>query len=166
MGEEVVCRLFDKELRQWSNPPHGHACEVLEPYSWPENARVGADLGLVVCAMRTVGGINCFNIKRVAIPLEGLVFACDWVLSTLSKDLTIRGTPVPEGSGSPLAVAMKTSSGVMVAGSSLDVVLGNRKLYMRGKEKLSVLVIGFYCARKATKVDAAVFHVSSDFDLS
>ena len=109
--------------------------------------------------MRTKGGINCFNIKRVALPLEGLVFSCDWVLSSLTQDLTIRGSPVPEGCGSPLALAMKTSSTVMVAGSSLDVVLENPELYMRGKEKLSVLVIGFYCARKATKADAAVYHV-------
>ena len=68
--------------------------------------------------------------------------------------------PVPEGWGSPFAVAMKTSSAVIVAGSSLDVVLENPELYMKGKDKLSVLVIGFYCARKATKADAAVFHVS------
>ena len=119
-----------------------------------------SDLGKVRCALRTSGGIGSFNIECVMVPLASLVFACDWII-TENAEQSIRGCPVPVGYGSPLGVAFKAPSGkVLLAGSCLEISCPNPELYLRGRDKISVLVIGFYCTKRVRSMDGGVYHVS------
>ena len=154
----MVVRLLDKASGHWTVSPHGLACVTIGAFAWPLHATCGADLGHITCDLRTRGGIATYDIKRVTLPVQALVFSSDWILSSMALDTTVRGSPVPEGS--PLGEVLKTPTMLLSAGSSLDAVATNPERYLKGKEKISVLVIGFYCARKATKHDAAVYHVS------
>ena len=143
----------------WSEPPNGMACMCIEAYTWPNDATASSQVGSVVCSLRTGGGVGNYNVTRVRIPVTGLVLPCDWVLCTSNNsDLTIRGSPVEVGS--PLAVVFKTTSSVFISGSAIEIDLGQPELYFRGKSKLSMLVIGFYCSKKKNATDAAIYHVS------
>ena len=121
------------------------------------------DVGSVLCRVRRVnGGMNDYDVASEMISVQSLVHACDCVIAEHSDGLTIRGCPVPDGNGSPLAVAMKTSTNVLfVAGSALEMDLPNSERYKSGKSKVSVLIIGFYCSKKKYYEEGAVFHVSS-----
>ena len=104
-----------------------------------------------------------FDVGSQELPVQSLVAACDWVLARHASGLTIRGCPISAGFGSPLAVAVKTASSarsVFVAGSALELDLPNPERYKSGKQKLSVLVIGFYCSKKKYDAEGAVYHVS------
>ena len=147
--------------------PYGFACQAILDYTWPEDSSCLGQLGSVLCKVRTKGGILDFDVTSQWILLESLVLACDWVLARHSSGLTIRGCPVPEGFGSPLAVAVKTpASRIFMAGSVMELELKNSGDYKRGKEKISVLIVGYYCSKKKAHEEGAGFQVSPLITLS
>ena len=94
--------------------------------------------------------------------MESLTLASDWVIARHSSGLTIRGSPVTQGYGSPLGVALKTAgSRLFMAGSVMEAELQNPGDYRRGKEKVSMLIVGFYCSKKQAHEEGAGFQVSS-----
>ena len=159
IGDELVARLFDPETKLWTGFPHGIACKCIEAFEWPESARSLEGLGEIRCQARTAGGFNEYDIEDQRISVESLVLACDWILTRHSSGLTVRGAPVTKGS--PLAVATQTSSSaVFLAGSVLELSLEDPALYKRGKGKISVLLIGFYCSKAKFDKPGAIYHVS------
>ena len=137
----------------------GIACVCMASFKVPEVCATTRDLGMVHCNLRTKGGIGNFNVQGVMLPLASLVFACDWVI-TENSEQSIRGCPVPIGCGSPLGVAFRGPSGAMIlAGSSIEIACPKPELYMRGRNKISALVIGFYCTKRQKSMDGGVYHV-------
>ena len=148
--------MFNPGTQTWAGERTGlgKACICLTPYRKPDpsNVLTIADLGMVECSMRTRGGIQSQNVERVMVPLGALVLACDWLLSDTAGQ-TIRGCPVPSGNGSPFGVALRSPDGqTLLAGSSLEVACPNPELYLRGRDKMSVLVIGFYCCKRQDRI--------------
>ena len=144
----------------WTDVPHGLGCVCLEAYTWPATTATIEQAGSVVCSLRTEGGIGNYNHVRVNIPVVALVLACDWVLCASNNgQQSIRGSPVQEGS--PLGVVFKTPSSVYAVGSTIDIDMGRPELYLRGKGKISTLVIGFYCTKKENASDSAIYHVNT-----
>ena len=101
-----------------------------------------------------------YNITHQWVLLESLVLASDWVLARHSSGLTIRGSPVTPGYGSPLGVALKTAgSRLLMAGSVMEAELENPGNYKRGKDKVSMLIVGYYCSKKQAHEEGAGFQV-------
>ena len=102
-----------------------------------------------------------YNITPKWVLLESLVLASDWVLARHSSGLTIRGSPVTPGYGSPLGVALKTAgSRLLMAGSVMEAELENPGNYKRaGKDKVSMLIVGYYCSKKQAHEEGAGFQV-------
>ena len=158
VGEELVARLYNMEKEMWTDVPHGLGCVCLETYTWPATAVSNEQAGSAICSLRTEGEIGNYNYARVNIPVASLVLACDWMLCTSNNgEQSIRGSPVHEGS--PLGVVYKNSSSVYAVGSTIDIDMGSPELYLRGKSKISMLVIGFYCTKKENASDSAIYHV-------
>ena len=155
-----MARLFDETTKRWTDPPYGVACQSQTDFVWPSVSTKSGDLGSIPCAMRGNGGINSYG-EVEQVPVEALVLASEWILGTHITGLTVRGAPVQRGAGSPLGVIVQTSSAaVFIAGSAMEMDLPNPERYKKGKEKVSVLIIGFYCSRKFFSDDGAIFHVS------
>ena len=51
------------------------------------------------------------------------------------------------------------SSTVFVSGAAMEVELVHPERYKRGKERVSVLIVGFYCTKKFFASEGACFHV-------
>ena len=63
---------------------------------------------------------------------------------------------------SPLGVALKTSGArLFKAGSVMESELQNPGDYKQGKEKVSMLIVGYYCLKKQSHEEGAGFQVSS-----
>ena len=140
----------------------GLACICVSAYTAPaiETVKSVEDMGSVSCALRTAGGIVTFNVN-VMVPVGALVFACDWLLVDTAGQ-TIRGCPVPRGNGSPFGVALKTTAGViLMAGASLEISFPNPERYLRSRDKISALVLGFYCTKRPCEMKGGVYHVRS-----
>ena len=153
-----MARMYDPISRKWCDAPYGIACKCTSQFNWPEKATSIAELGSVEVEMRISGGFNTYNIVK-SVLLERLVLASDWILSRHANGLTVRGCPV--SIGSPLAVGVQaSSSAIFFAGSVMEMELPKPELYKRGKGKVSVLVIGFYCSKKKYDLPGAVYHVS------
>ena len=160
VGDELVARMFHPASNTYCDPPHGLACRCTVAFIWPSTACSNADLGLIEVEMRTIGGFDVYNIEKVMVLVERLVLASDWILARHVSGLTVRGCPV--SIGSPLAVGVQASSSALFfAGSVLERDLASSELYKRGKSKVSVLVIGFFCCKKKYDSPGAVFHVSA-----
>ena len=148
----------------WASAPNVFACSCASQYIWPISAtsRV-VSLETVNCIVRIRGGCADYEPVSFDILLEALVFASDWPL-TRTAHITkgtvgdVYGCPVTVGS--PFGVAMCSSSGLILAGSVLELDLPNPERYKKGMQTLSVLVIGFYCAKRKWCEEGAVFHVS------
>ena len=110
--------------------------------------------------MRGNLSINDYDEPRM-ICLESLVLASEWILTKHASGLTVRGSPVCRSLGSPLAVILETpASTVFVSGAAMEAELVNPERYKRGKERVSVLIVGFYCTKKYFASEGACFHVS------
>ena len=159
----MVIRKFNSLENEWSLVPAGLSGVLVAEFVWPDQARNPDDLGLVEANVRTSGGINTCNLKGVMVPVQGLVFPVDWVLATNNESnspTTIRGSPVPTGFGSPLGIAMKTGTQLLMVGSSLELQLEHSERYQRGKGVVTVLVVGYFMVRKASARDSALYHES------
>ena len=112
--------------------------------------------------MRIRGGCADYEPIAYDILMEALVLASDWPLTpttTMARGTVgeIYGCPVTVGS--PFGVAMWTSTGLILAGTVLEFDLPNPEKYKRVMYTVSVLVIGFYCAKRKWFDQGAVFHV-------
>ena len=130
----------------------------------------GSCLGVVDSKVRIRGSCGEYEERVVLIPVEAIVFASDWPLSSNLSALTVYGCPVTKGS--PFGVAMRSAAGLLVAGTILEVELPDPGKYKRGKETLSVLVVGLYSAKGRWNEEGAIYHVRdciskrSNFDAS
>ena len=161
VGEELIARVYDRGRKMFSLTPCGYACVCAQEWVWPIGSTSGIGLGCVTCKVRwESGGINDFDDGLYNIPVEHLVFASDWVISDPgTASHSVRGCPVGEKHGSPLGVALRIGSRLLVAGNCLELALVNPEKYKRGKTKISLLVIGFYCCKKAFAKEGAIYHV-------
>ena len=56
---------------------------------------------------------------------------------------------------------LRVGTSVFVAGSVLESALPFPEKYKKGKEKVSMLILGFYCVKKGWSDKGAVFHDSN-----
>ena len=161
VGEQMMARVYDRQRKLFSLTPCGYACICAQEWIWPAGSTSSVDLGCVICKVRwEAGGIDDFDEDLHFVPVEHLVFASDWVVSdpgTVTH--SVRGCPVGDKFGSPLAVALRMGTRLLVAGNCLELTLANPEKYKRGKTKISLLVIGFYCCKKAFAKEGAIYHV-------
>ena len=157
----MVARLFDLRTKMWTNPPYGVTCKCVEDFVWPSAATSLDELGSVKCEIRGKDGLNEYNKPCQLVPVESLVLASEWILVKHANGLTVRGCPVAIGGvGSPLAVIVETPNlKVFVSGSVMEMELLNPERYKKGKERVSVLIVGFYCTKRLL-ADGACYHVS------
>ena len=144
----------------WSCAPHGFGCYCVEPFDWPTDCATVEDLAelVVLCRVRKAGGFEDHGLEDVKLPIVALVLASEWVLTQDDAPVVIGGCPVTRGS--PFGVIAQTSLGAFVAGSILEIDIPEPERYKRGKGVISVLIAGFYCAKKQWISKGATWHVS------